>query len=105
MTLRTLDRFEEAAAALQRAVEIDPASRPAALNLCNVLMDLGQTDQAGEIYHRLLDRNPLDPDCAVPYGPLELSRRDPAGWNGYARGHWSPELQRPPDGRCQLSNR
>lgn len=90
-TLRSLDGFSESESALRRALQIDSSSVSAARHLCLTLAELGRFTEAEDIYRGLLDRNPLDADCAIQLALLRLSRADHAAWTEYSRSHCSRE--------------
>lgn len=71
--LRRVNRFEEAAAAFRRAVELNPGSVDSHKNLGMTLINLEQFDEAIEVYRAILA---ITPEDALAQNNLGLALRD-----------------------------
>jgi tetratricopeptide (TPR) repeat protein len=79
-------RWQDAARALRRAVEIDPAHARALGALGPVLVSAGDFDAAAAAFDAALARKPGDPELSMFLAQVELLRgRWARGWAGYAR--------------------
>lgn len=65
--LSSLDRYDEAVAAYQTALETAPEDPLVLFNLAYALVMTGQYDKAAEIYRRLLTLTPNDPEYLFAY--------------------------------------
>ena len=72
IALRDLGRFEEALAACDRAIEIDPRHAVAHTNRGNALRDLGRFEEALAAYDRAIEIDPRNAD-----GPRQPRQRAP----------------------------
>jgi tetratricopeptide (TPR) repeat protein len=79
-------RWEEAAHALRRALEIDPDHAKALGALGPVYVSAGAFDAAAAAFDAALARKPGDPELSMFLAQVELLRgRWARGWAGYAR--------------------
>jgi tetratricopeptide (TPR) repeat protein len=90
--LKTQGKHEEAAAAYQRAIELDPKDATTHYNLGNLLRDLGQVDGAVASYRRAVGTNPRLSDAHINLGRLliEKGRTDEALSHMQAAGGANP---------------
>ena len=78
--LRAMNRAEEAVAARERALALDPLNARTAITLGNDYMAAGRPDRAVEVYRRGIDLDPMNPLAlglgpGLPSGPGEVFER------------------------------
>ena len=83
-----LERMDDAEAHLRRALELDPASIEAQINLAMVLDHRGENDEAVALYDRILRDKPDNNEVRFNRSLIRLARGDYSGaWLDYEARH------------------